>query len=129
MYSVTHSVVGVVIVTATIGVRQGSPTSCLLFIIFVNYLIALIKNGCDVDGIFVWLLTFVLMDDTVLLSTTRQGMQRKLTLLNGYCRDYGMGVNNVKTKFFALNCLPEEKGQLIVEQTVFLPQTGHCRQL
>ena len=97
MYSVTHSVVGVVIVTATIGVRQGSPTSCLLFIIFVNDLIALIKNGCDVDGIFVWLLTFVLMDDTVLLSTTRQGMQRKLTLLNGYCKDYGMGVNNVET--------------------------------
>ena len=44
MYSVTHSIVGTAIVTASIGVRQGSPTSCLLFTIFVNDLIALIKN-------------------------------------------------------------------------------------
>lgn len=89
--------------------RQGSPTSCLLFIIFVNDLIALIKNGCGVDGFLVWLHTLVLMDDTVLLSTTRQGMQRKITLLNEYCKGYGMSVNNMKTKFFALNCLPEER--------------------
>ncbi len=96
--------------------RQGSPTSCLLFIIFVNDLIALIKNGCDMDGFLIWLHTLVLMDDTVLLSTTRQGMQRKLTLLNEYWKGRGMCVSNVKTKFFALNCLPHEKIPFIIDQ-------------
>ena len=116
MYSVTHSIIGAAIVTAAIGVRQGSPTSCLLFIIFVNDLIALIKNSCDVDGFLVWLHTLVLMDDTVLLSTSRQGMQKKLTLLNEYCKGHGMHVNNRKTKFFALNCLLEERAPFIIEQ-------------
>ncbi len=95
---------------------QGSPTSCLLFIIFVNDLIALIKNGCDVDGFLVGLLNLVLMDDTVLLSTTRQGMQRKLTLLNEFCMGHEMCVNNVNTKICVLNFLPEERIPFIIEQ-------------
>ena len=41
------------VVTGTIGEDQGSPTSCLLFIIFVNVFIALIKNNGDVDGFLV----------------------------------------------------------------------------
>ena len=32
----------------TLGVRQGSPTSCLLFIIFVNDLINMLKEGAGV---------------------------------------------------------------------------------
>ena len=40
MYTVTQSVVGTAVVAATIGVRHGSPTSCILFIIYVNDLIA-----------------------------------------------------------------------------------------
>ena len=43
MYSVTQSVIGTAIITTAIGVRQGSPTSCLLFILYVNDLIKLIK--------------------------------------------------------------------------------------
>ncbi len=115
MYSVTHSIVGAAIVTASIGVRQDSPTSCLLFIIFVNDFIALIKHGCDMDGFLAWLHTLVLMDDTVLLSTTRQGMQRELTL-NDYCKGHGMCVNNVETKFFALKCLPAERVPFIIQE-------------
>ena len=34
MYSVTDSILGTAIVTTLVGVRQGSPTSCLLFIIY-----------------------------------------------------------------------------------------------
>ena len=40
MYKITHSVIGSTVISATVGVRQGSPTSCLLFIIFVNELIS-----------------------------------------------------------------------------------------
>ena len=44
MYSVTQSIIGTAIITTAIGVRQGSPTSCLLFILYVNDLIKLIKE-------------------------------------------------------------------------------------
>ena len=49
MYCVTRSIIGTVIVAATIGVRQGSPTSCFLFAIFVNVLIREFKAKCPLD--------------------------------------------------------------------------------
>ena len=36
MYSNTTNILGSTVITSTIGVRQGSPTSCYLFIIFVE---------------------------------------------------------------------------------------------
>lgn len=43
------------------------------------------------------------MDDTVLLSTSRANLLRKVEILDQFCRDYGMTVNNDKTKFFVIN--------------------------
>lgn len=45
LYKITHSVIGSAVISATVGVRQGSPTSCLLFIIVVNDFIRLIKQN------------------------------------------------------------------------------------
>lgn len=103
MYCVTESWVGTSLVIISIGVRQGSPTSCLLFIIFVNDLIRMIKEGCGYDGFLRWLHVLVLMDDTVLLSTIRRGILSKISLLHRYCTEYGMVVNQSKTKFFVIN--------------------------
>lgn len=63
MHTVTKSVIGTAVVTVVIGVRQGSPTSCFLFIIFVNELIALIMGSCDKDGFLMWLHMLVVMHD------------------------------------------------------------------
>ena len=93
MYSITESWIGTALVLITLGVRQGSPTSCLLFIILVDDLIRLIKEGCEHDGFLQWLHVLILMDDTVLLSTSRSYMARKLTLLQSYCIDYGMMIS------------------------------------
>ena len=62
MYSVTESVIGGTVMTATIGVRQGSPTSCLLFIVFMNELIRMLKRSCGSDGFLDWLHTLVLIN-------------------------------------------------------------------
>ena len=103
MYRLTQSLIGTTLITFALGVRQGSPTSCLLFIIFVNDLIKLIKEGCDPDGFLAWLHVLVLMDDTVLLSTTLNGIIKKLTILQNYCNDYDMIINPSKTHFFMIH--------------------------
>ena len=78
MYKYTNSVTGTALIATTVGVRQGSPTSCVLFVIYVNTMIQMIKQGCPPDGFLSWLHVLVMMDDTVLLSTTREGMLRKM---------------------------------------------------
>ena len=93
MYHVTNSIIGAIVITTAIGVRQGSPTSCLLFIIYVNDLIKMIKENCEPDGFLSWLYLLILMDDTVLLSTSRVTMMRKLSILCQFCREYGMKIN------------------------------------
>ena len=122
MYTVTQSWIGTALVLITLGVRQGSPTSCLLFIILVDDLIRLIKNGCDHDGFLQWLHVLVLMDDTVLLSTTRRNMEVKLTLLQNYCNDYGMLINQSKTKFFVIHGNEADSEPLVVNELV----VKHC---
>ena len=52
MYCVTRSILGTVIIAATSGVCQGSPTSCFLFTVFVNVLIRKFKAQCNFDGFF-----------------------------------------------------------------------------
>ena len=145
MYVVTLSVMGTAVIESRIGVRQGSPSSCLLFIIFVNGMINLMKSNYGSDGFLQCLHLLVLMDDTVLLSTTRHGMENKLTLMNQFCVNNGMLVNNIKPKFFAIHASvgdrePFRVGEMEVGLgwcdrystciwAVFLPAMGPCRPL
>ncbi len=99
MYRVTECIVGTAVVTASVGVRQESSTSCLLFILFVNDLITLIKRKCDVDGFLVWLHVLVLMNDTLLLGASRAAMTAKIRILNELCKSHGVQINIKKTKF------------------------------
>ena len=59
MNQLIESMNGTAAVTLTPGARQGSPTSCLLFIVFVNDLIKMIKEGCEVDGFLAWVHTYL----------------------------------------------------------------------
>ncbi len=108
MYSVTDSVIGTVVFAVTMGVCQGSPTLCLLFILYVNNLITMIKDNCGDDGFLKWLHVLILMENTVLLSTSRERMLNKLSLMKRFCNDYGMKVNESKTRFFVIHGTPED---------------------
>ena len=92
---------------ATIGVRQGSSTSCLLFILYVNDLIKRMKENCEDDGFLSWLHILVMMDDTVLLAITKQRMQQKLLIVKQFCEEYGMRINETKTTFFVIGGMSE----------------------
>ena len=115
MYSVTQSVIGTAIISTIIGVRQGSPTSCFLFIVYVNDLVKLIKNTCESDGFLSWLHLLILMDDTVLLATSKENMTKKVKLLMDFCDKYGMVVNEKKTKLMVINGSTIDKEPIIIK--------------
>ena len=115
MYKTTQSVIGTALITASVGVRQGSPTSCLLFVLFVNDLIKIIRERCGPDGFLAWLHVMIFMDDTVILSTTRNGIKAKLGLLKEFCVTHGMKINVSKTKFMVINGNIEDKNDLIIQ--------------
>ena len=122
MYSVTQSIIGTAIITTVIGVRQGSPTSCFLFILYVNDLIKLLKETCEHDSFLSWLHLLVLMDDTVLLATNRNNITKKIKLLCNFCEKYGMIINESKTKLMVINGSGNDKEPITVNNLVIT----HC---
>ena len=119
MYRLTQFVLGTTVILATLGVKQGSPTSCFLFTLFVDELVKLVKDRSDYDGFLQWLHLLVLMDDTALVSTSRQGLIKKLNLLTEWCDRSGMVINEDKTEFMVIApSSPQEDRKPIVVTTV-----------
>ena len=50
MYRLTQFVLGSTLIQATLGVKQGSPTSCFLFTLFVDECVKLIKANSEDSG-------------------------------------------------------------------------------
>ena len=114
MYKMNYSILGLALITAVIGVRQGSPTSCFLFTVFVNTLIRNLKQ-CAPERYLGWLHCLMLMDDTVLLATTRESMREKLIVLQNFCNESGMIINEKKTKFFVINGDDESNAPFVLD--------------
>jgi hypothetical protein len=112
IYNSTKMILRRATVTTTIGVRQGSPTSCLLFTLLVNDLVRNLKERCPPDDFLGWLHALMLMDDTVLLATSRERAIEKLQVLHNFCADSGMMINEDKTKFMVVNGDDREKEKL-----------------
>ena len=71
MYTITSSILGSTVIKSSIGVRQGSTTSCFLFIIFVDVLIRMLRSRCSSEYILGWLHTLMLMDDSNICNLER----------------------------------------------------------
>ena len=118
MYNSTYSILGTAVITSVIGVRQGCPTSCLLFIIFLNELVKMYKSRCGFDGFLGWVHYLLLMDDTVILSTDRQKCVDKLGIMMEFCKDYGMVRNSKKSMFMVINGSTVDKQPVQVDHTI-----------
>ena len=106
MYKCTKNILKSAVVESSVGVRQGAPTSCLLFVIYID---KMIKERIDIDGFLGELHALLLMDDTVIVATSRDMCKRKFEILMDYCTEYGMVVNSSKTKFFVINADENDK--------------------
>ena len=83
-----------------IGLKQGDPSSPLLFMFFVNDIIENInKNIQNIFSINELKLFFILFtDDQVLFATSSETLQSLLTDLETYCQLWGLKLNANKTK-------------------------------
>lgn len=65
VYHVNNSIIRTIVITTAVGVRQG----------------------CEPDGFLSWLHLLILMDDTVLLLTSRVAMKRNVSILCTFCKE------------------------------------------
>ena len=85
--------------TATNGLKQGCCMSPILSNIFQNDLHEIFDNDCDPITIGDAVLNSISWaDDLILLSTSKDGLQRCLSKLSSYCKKWGLEVNVDKTK-------------------------------
>ena len=103
LYKSTKFILNTAIIIASQGVRQGASTSILLFVLYIDRMVQLIKSVSENDGFLTKLHTLVLMDDTVILSCSRDLCIQKMEKVIDFCNEYGMEINIKKTSFFVIN--------------------------
>lgn len=99
--------------SSNVGVRQGDVLSPNLFKFFINDLPQTIEDTCEcikLNNNTVPCLLYA--DDLVLFSDTKQGLQKQLNTLYGYCNDWCIDINVKKTKIIIFN----KTGRLISEE-------------
>jgi len=109
MYKITTNVLRTTIVNAKRGIKQGGSTSGLFFILYMNPLANLLSKACPNDDFLADLHSLILMDDTAILATTREGLLKRYDALVEFCTKYEMVVNKDKTKFMVINGNEEDK--------------------
>ena len=109
MYKSTYNILNSITIGTSSGVRQGAPTSCLLFITYVDKMVKMIRDAVPVDGFLGDLHVLMLMDDTVILATSREMCINKFNAVLNYCEKYGMEINEKNTKFMVINHRMEDK--------------------
>jgi hypothetical protein len=112
LYSSTKFILRSAVISFNTGVLQGASTSGFLFVLYLDRMIHMIKREFDNDGFLGALNMLLLMDDTVILATSRDKLAAKLSVVMHYCEQYGMVVNEKKTKFMVINSDEREKNSI-----------------
>ena len=89
MYKVTKLIYQDTIIRTNTGVKQGSPSSGFLFTFFINPLVKMLKK-VDNDGFLEDLHCLLMMDDSVILATTKERFVEKINILIQFCEDQGI---------------------------------------
>jgi hypothetical protein len=108
-------------IKSSMGVWQGS---CLLFTMVVNVLIRALKQKCRPDDFLGTTHSLMMMDDTVLLSTSRDRAEEKILILREFCEESRMILNATKTKFMVIRGSNEDW----VHQSVADWKISNCSQ-
>ena len=77
----------------------------------------MINESSGSDGYLGGLHTLLLMDDTILLATSRERLEKKFKVVQPFCTEYGMAINIKKTKFMITNGSIDEKSDIVSDDT------------
>lgn len=102
MYALTYLIIGSETFSTNVGLKQGHPTSVLLFLFYINSMFRLLKEAGDDD----WLRNIhvlALMDDTVVVASSRAMILKKLRIIKDFCDSHNMLFNESKTKLMVIN--------------------------
>ena len=108
MYKVTKLLYENTTIQTNTGVKQGSPSSGFLFTFFINPLIRRLKQ-CGADDFLQDLHCLLMMDDSVIMATSREAFLQKIEILMQFCEEHGMLVNELKTQFMIINNCETDK--------------------
>ena len=103
----TRSKIGNTEFFSSIGVRQGGVTSTSLFTFYIDVTIQALKQ-LGPDNFLGDLHSILLMDDTVVLATSRIQMVKKLDILARSAQSIGMLIHPNKSKFMVCGKIDKE---------------------
>ena len=89
------------------GIRQGAPSSVILFIVFLDDIISRLKDRCDPEPILRDLHCLLHADDTVIISTNREQFIHKCNVLLEILKEKKMLLNYKKSAYFIINGDPD----------------------
>ena len=115
MYRCTLNMLKSATVESSLGVRQGMPSSCHLFVIYINQMIRMMKEKIATDGFLGTLHALLLMDDTVILATSRDMYIRKFRVVAMIMKWWLM---RAKQNFFVINNTDCDKVPLKIKGNV-----------
>ena len=86
-----------------LGVRQGDNLSPTLFNIFVNDLPHQLNHCSPAKYHDISVSCLLYADDLIILSESKEGMQKALNKLSSYCKSWKLKINMNKSKIMCLN--------------------------
>ena len=85
------------------GIRQGSPTSGILYIAYTYDLINLFTRTFDVETFIENIHLLIHADDIIIISTEREIAERKVRVLEEYCENNHIRLQSTKCGFMVIN--------------------------
>ena len=87
MYKSTKNILKTAIINSKIGIKQGGSSSGLLFVLYMDVLAKMLKTACPNDGFLDPLHSLMLMDDTAILTTSRENLLKRYDALVRFCEE------------------------------------------
>jgi hypothetical protein len=115
----TNNILGKETFQSSSGVKQGSPTSCGLFTFYINSTSEALRLLGD-DGFLQSNHSLLLMDDTVVLATSRHAMEVKLQTLVNSANAINMALHPTKSQFMTVSTTDDQPiviGSITISKT------------
>ena len=113
VYTLTTCVIGDAIngyeeFRTTSGIRQGASSSVLLFILFMDNLIAFLQEKCVEEPLIGTMHSLLHADDTAIISTSRELFIEKCNHMIDFFNDQGLSLNLGKSSYLIINGKEED---------------------